>query len=93
MIQFALNMMALSSALYVCGAMICRVRHPSSQMSRAWRSLHVIVVGLAGWLGADALVVGVTPWAATVGVCLGGYVWLTRKAWINGVPSIARPQP
>lgn len=86
---FLLSAIAMSSAFYVCGAVICRVRHRSSQISKPWLLLHVFAFALAGWLAADALVVGVTYWAAGTGLCLAMYIRLSRRAWDNGVPSIA----
>lgn len=89
MLHSMLDLIAVVAALYICGAIICRVRHRSSHMGRTWRLLHVLIFSLGGWLAADAIVIGVTPWASCTGVVLAIYMWATREAWANGVPAIA----
>lgn len=81
---------SLMCAVYVIGACLCRIRHASGQIKHAWKLIYVLMLGLAGWALCDLLSAEHSLFQQTVTVAVALYIHMTKTAWLNGPPAIAK---
>jgi hypothetical protein len=81
---------SLLCAVYVIGACLCRIRHPSGQIKHAWKLIYVVMLGLAGWALCDLLSADHTLFQQAVCVAVALYIHMTKAAWLSGPPAIAK---
>ena len=78
----------LTACLYVVGASVCRLRHGS--LSYAWATLYTAVMANALWTATDIIGGDGDLRDALIALLTAAYLHLTRRAWSEGVPSIAQ---
>lgn len=84
----AFLLIATTSAAYVVGASICRLRHGA--LAKTWATLYAAVLGLAMWTVLDLVQGSATLRDGAIVIAVAAYVFMTRKSWSEGVPRIAK---
>lgn len=79
---------SMTASLYVVAASVCRLRHGS--LAKGWATLYAAVLGLAMWTVLDLIQGSATLRDAAIVIAVAAYVFMTRKAWVDGVPNTAR---
>ncbi len=87
-INESINSLVFIASLYVAGAALCRLGHGPLRQSWIW--LYWAVFGNALWCLYSVLISAVSPKDAALAVVVAAYIWMTRSAWVNGAPPIAR---
>ena len=79
---------AFAFSIYVLGACICRLR--MAGISKKWSLLYTAVFANACWCLWDLIYTDISARDTSIIIMTGIYILLTRPAWGNGVPMVAR---